>query len=119
MLRCYISSSRFDLITENIPVWYEEIEEVRDVRVKWDGLKYKIRYHTIKYTKQQAKKRREKLRNIEKQLEIDEKALANSPTAENLEKLESTKTDYEKTYDYIVKGSSSDHEQHGMKRGKK
>ena len=39
-----------DLITENIPVWYEEIEEVRDVRVKWDWLKYKIRYHTIKYS---------------------------------------------------------------------
>ena len=48
-----------DLITENIPVWYEEIEEVRDVRVKWDWLKYKIRYRTIKYSKQQAKKNRE------------------------------------------------------------
>ena len=49
-----------DMITENIPVWYEEIEDVRDVRVKWDWLKYKIRYHTIKYGKQQARKRREK-----------------------------------------------------------
>ena len=94
-----------DMITENIPVWYEEIEDVRDVRVKWDWLKYKIRYHTIKYGKQQARKRREKIRNLEKQLEIEEKVLADSPTTENLEKLENTKIEYEKTYDYIVKGS--------------
>ena len=94
-----------DMITENIPVWYEEIEDVRDVRVKWDWLKYKIRYPTIKYGKQQARKRREKIRNLEKQLEIEEKVLADSPTTENLEKLENTKIEYEKTYDYIVKGS--------------
>ena len=94
-----------DMITENIPVWYKEIEDVGDVRVKWDWLKYKIRYHTIKYGKQQARKRREKIRNLEKQLEIEEKVLADSPTTENLEKLENTKIEYEKTYDYIVKGS--------------
>ena len=31
-----------DLITDNIPIWFEEAQEVSDVGVNWDWLKYMI-----------------------------------------------------------------------------
>ena len=41
--------------------WLEEFEAVKDKRVLWDLIKYKIRQYTITYSKAKARKKREKL----------------------------------------------------------
>ena len=42
----------------------EDLKDLTDSRVKWDFLKYKIRYFTIDYSKRSAFKRRERLESI-------------------------------------------------------
>ena len=89
-------------INNKLPEWLEEVSEVSDIRVRWDWLKYKIRQYTIKYSKNVARIKREKLQKIEQNLKKDE---AIAPTVQNLQTLEETKAEYEQEYDYIVKGS--------------
>ena len=57
------------------------------------------------YSKVKAKERRNRIQTIENRLKICEEKIAESPTQENLANLESAKTEYEKEYDYIVRGS--------------
>ena len=45
--------------------WVDESREIKDPRVTWDYLKYKIRYETIGYSKKKAKQRRSELVNLE------------------------------------------------------
>ena len=45
------------------------------------------------------------MQTIENRLKVCEEKIAESPTHENLANLESAKTEYEKEYDYIVRGS--------------
>jgi len=52
-----------------------------------------------------AKERRNRIQTIENRLKICEEKIADSPTQENITNLESAKTEYEKEYDYIVRGS--------------
>ena len=68
-------------------------------------MKYKIRQESILYSKSKAKERRKKLQTIENKLKICEKDLAESATQENVAKLEALKAEYEREYDYIVRGS--------------
>ena len=68
-------------------------------------MKYKIRQDSILYSKSKAKERRKKLQTIENKLKICEKDLAESPTKENVTKLEALKAACERVYDYIVRGS--------------
>jgi len=51
------------------------------------------------------KERRNRIQTIENRLKICEEKIAELPTQENLAKQESAKTEYEKEYDYIVRGS--------------
>ena len=85
--------------------WLQEIDFCDDTRVKWDWMKYKIRQDSILYSKSKAKERRKKLQTIENKLKICENVLAESPTQENVAKLEALKAEYEREYDYIVRGS--------------
>ena len=71
----------------------------------WDWMKYKIRQDSILYSKYKAKERRKKLQTIENKLKICENVLAESPTQENVAKLEALKAEYEREYDYIARGS--------------
>ena len=68
-------------------------------------MKYKIRQESILYSKSKAKERQKKLQTIENKLKICEKDLAESATQENVAKLEALKAEYEREYDYIVRGS--------------
>ena len=68
-------------------------------------MKYKIRQDSVLYSKSKAKERRNKLQTIESKLKICEKDLAELPTQENVAKLEALKAEYEREYDYIVRGS--------------
>ena len=68
-------------------------------------MKYKIREESILYSRVKAKERKNRIRKIENRLKICENKIAESPTQENLANLESAKTEYEKEFDYIVRGS--------------
>ena len=68
-------------------------------------MKYKIRQESISYSKLKAKERRKRLWTIENDLKVCEKELAEAPTQENKVNLEELKAEYEREYDYIVRGS--------------
>ena len=57
------------------------------------------------HSKSKAKERRKKLQTIENKLKICENDLAESPTQENIAKLEALTAEYEREYDCIVRGS--------------
>ena len=92
-------------LRENFLKWQDEINFCDDLRIKWDWMKYKIREESILYSKLKGKERRNRIQIIENRLKICEEKIAESPTQENLANLESDKTEYEKEYDYIVRGS--------------
>ena len=92
------------LITENVPVWLEEFTEVDDKRVLWDLIKYRIRQVTIKYSKEKANARREKLKTVEDSLKQCEDECSRDPSPDNVEKLENLKIEYESLYEHLLKG---------------
>ena len=57
-----------ELIRENVPIWLSEINFCTDYRIVWDWIKYNIRQESISYSKQKAREKREKLKNIEETL---------------------------------------------------
>ena len=97
-------STYVELIRENIPVWLSEINFCTDYRIVWDWIKYNIRRESISYSKQKAREKRERLKNIEETLKMCEEKIAEEPSYENIQKLETSKSEYEREYDYIVKG---------------
>ena len=78
-------------ITETVSVWLEEFTEVDDKRVLWDLIKYRIRQVTIKYSKDKANARREKLKIVEDSLKQCEDDCSRNPSPDNVEKLENLK----------------------------
>ena len=89
-----------ELIRENVPAWLSEINFCPDYRIVWDWIKYNIRRESISYSKQKAREKREKLKNIEETLKMREEKTAEEPSYENLQKLETAKSEYEREYDY-------------------
>ena len=81
----------------------EESVEIQDPRVLWDFIKYKIRNETITYSKQVAKERREKLSNLERNIQEYAMKCDNDPTAENLSNPEILQTESGRQYDYIAR----------------
>ena len=57
------------------------------------------------YSKLKAKEGKTRIQLIENRLKICEERIAESPTQGNLANLESAKTEYEREYDYIGRGS--------------
>ena len=49
------------LLNESMPTWLDEFKDITDKRILWDLIKYRIRQVSIKYNKEKARKRREKL----------------------------------------------------------
>ena len=92
-------------LREKFSMWLDEINFCVDLRIKWDWMKYKIREESISFSKLKAQERRRKIQAIENRLKKCEERIAQSPTQENLANLESAKAEYEKEYDYIVRGS--------------
>ena len=68
------------LITESVPIWREEFKEVNDKRVLWDLIKYRIRQVTIKFGKEKASAKREKLKILEDSLKVCEDECGKDPS---------------------------------------
>ena len=85
--------------------WLDEFKEISDKRVLWDLIKYRIRQVSIKYGKEKARKRREKIIDVEASLKTCEENCGRCPSSENLEQLEFLKSEYNSIYniDRIVR----------------
>ena len=86
------------LLTENIPEWLSVFNAVTDKRFLWDLIKYRIRQMSIKYTKERAREKRERVSNIENMLRTCEENCSKCPSNENFEQLEVLKIEYDDIY---------------------
>ena len=93
------------LLNESMPTWLEEFKEISDKRVLWDLIKYRIRQASIKYGKDKARKRREKIADIEAALKTCEENCGRCPSLENLEQLEILKLEYNSIYENLAQGA--------------
>ena len=93
------------LLTESVPVWLAEFSEVTDKRVLWDLIKYKIRQLSIKYSKEKAREKRERVSKIEKMLHTCEEQCSKCPSDENFEQLENLQIEYDDIYEDLAKGA--------------
>ena len=91
-------------INEEIPEWLSECNKVTDKRVLWDLIKYRVRQFTIKCSKDKARKRKQRLVEIETSLEEAEEALRKNSSTSNFENLENLKMEYDSHFDYMAKG---------------
>ena len=96
------------LITDRYSYWLEEGKYLRDPRVLWELIKYKILYETITlymYSKQKARNRREALTELEKKMKECMVKCEESPSPENINNLEILQTEYNRHYEYIAQGA--------------
>ena len=93
------------LLNESMPTWLDEFKEISDKRVLWDLIKYRIRQVSIKYGKEKARKRREKITDIEASLKTCEENCGRCPSSENLEQLEFLKSEYNSIYEILSQGA--------------
>ena len=93
------------LLNDSMPTWLEEFKEISDKRVLWDLIKYRIRQASIKYGKDKARKRREKIVDIEAALKTCEENCGRCPSLENLEQLELLKLEYNSIYENLAQGA--------------
>ena len=73
------------LLTESVPEWLDELSAVNDKRVLWDLIKY--RQISIQYSKEKARKKREKISDTANMLRICEENCNNIPSNELFEQL--------------------------------
>ena len=91
-----------DFIKNLYPVWLEDYKEISSKRLLWNITKYRIRKETISHTKRKARERRDQLSVLEKEVKYWVTKCDESPTTENLSKLEETLLQYESAYDYVT-----------------
>ena len=53
----------------NLEVWKGEVKQFSDIGVAWDWIKYNIRLFSMKYSKDQARIKREKEENLQRRLQ--------------------------------------------------
>ena len=106
------------LINNNYPVWLEEFKGVKDPRLFWDLIKYKIRQDTIAYSKEKARERKVKLSETEKKLQHCQELYDEDPSTENMKKLQILKTEYEYTAQGVIVCSRAKRYEQGGKSNK-
>ncbi len=85
--------------------WLEHAD-IRDIRVRWDLLKFEIQTATIQFSKYLAKARRQKESAILKQIEeLDTKIVNDTASNDDLCQYEILKDEYEYLQEYKAKGS--------------
>ena len=93
------------LLSESVPEWLIEFNAVTDKRVLWDLIKYRIRQMSIKYGKERAREKRERVSKIENLLRTCEENCSKCPSNENFEQLEILKIEYDNIYEDLAKGA--------------
>ena len=93
------------LLSESVPEWLIEFNAVTDKRVLWDLIKYRIRQMSVKYGKERAREKRERVSKIENLLRTCEENCSKCPSNENFEQLEILKIEYDNIYEDLAKGA--------------
>ena len=93
------------LLTKSLPAWLAEFSAVTDKRVLWDLIKYRIIQFPIKYNKEKAREKRERVSKIEKMLQTCEEQCSKCPSDENFEQLENLQIEYGDIYERLAKGA--------------
>ena len=83
------------LLTESVSEWLAEFSAVTDKRVLWDLIKHRIRQFSIKYSKEKAHEKRERVSKIEKMLQTCEEQCSKCPSDENFVQLENLQIEYD------------------------
>ena len=93
------------LVNAHIPGWIHECGSDMDVSGLWDYLKYKIKVCTIKFGKNKADERKNKIAGLENELQNLETLLVSEPSDQNKAKFEKISKDLQLQYNYITEGS--------------
>ena len=93
------------LINESMPIWLQEFESITDKRLLWDLIKYRIRQVSTKFAKEKARKKRQKITDVENNLKACEENCGRCPSPENIQQLEVLKSEYESIYDNLAQGA--------------
>jgi len=95
------------LINMKYPLWNDQFKEVKDPRLFWDLMKYRIRQESISYSKLKAKERRSKMAALasESKLNDCQEMCDQDPLPENMNMSEVLKTEFELQNDYITQGA--------------
>ena len=92
-----------------MPIWLDEFNTITDKRLLWDLIKYRIRQVSMEYGKEKARKKREKVTDIEASLITCEENCAQYPSDENLQQLKYLKmimNDYnDNLYENLAQGA--------------
>ena len=93
-------------LEDNYKLWLTEYEsEVKDKRLLWDLVKYRIRLFTISYCKRKSKERRDVELKLKTEIEKLDQELSETNSDETLAKYNKCKTDLEILYDNKLQGS--------------
>ena len=92
------------LIHSEYPKWITEFSEVKDNRVSWDLIKYRIRQTTTKYSKVIAKNRKAQRLRAEEILKLCKENFNSDPSEENITKLDEARSEYKTLYNHIIQG---------------
>ena len=66
-------------LEQSRPKWKQDGEELSDKRSLWDWIKYNIRMHAIRYSKEKAKQRNENEKLLQNDYEKATKQYENNP----------------------------------------
>ena len=109
-------------LEQNLPKWNQEGEELLDKRSFWDWIKYNIRMHAIRFSKEKAKQRNENEKLLQNDYEKATRIYENDPSDINRARVEEIKGKLEmmynkKTEGIIIRARARWHE-HGEKSSK-
>ena len=93
------------MVNRKYQIWIEEFKDVKDPRLFWDLIKYRIRQETMSYSKSKARERRASLREMEEKLKDIHTLCDQDPSVESRNKLEILKTEYGLKYECIAQGA--------------
>ena len=83
---------------------FSSFSENDDPRINWEFLKYKIRQFTQIYSKEKARERRAKQKQLEKEIEKMEHSITEHCDPILLNQSETAKAELDELYNYITKG---------------
>ena len=67
------------LVNESMPIWLDEFNTITNKRLLWDLIKYRIQQVSMEYGKEKARKKREKVTDIEASLKTVRRKLCTIP----------------------------------------
>ncbi|XP_072041387.1 uncharacterized protein [Amphiura filiformis] len=90
-------------MNKNLDIWLND-DSLSDPQAKWEWIKYKVRNETMKYAKKKCVFRRDRIKELSGKLNSLEKSLANDPSQDTLNEINSVKSVLEELDTKIIDG---------------